>query len=153
MFWERADPKGSAIQWVDRWQSKVRRSRLLRLQTRLEGLKSVDIDEWERLTDDCNKWRSLIMERLLKRETHFLRNQRRRRKNQNEWVYLLLLLFVWCIYCVLSLFCVFINVHAKPCGHSTYGRFSLEWAIIIYYYTGSTWATFQFQKSKAAPAT
>ena len=34
----------------------------------VKSLKNVNIDEWERLTDDHNKWRSLIMERLCVRE-------------------------------------------------------------------------------------
>ena len=34
---------------------------------------NVDIDEWEKLTDDRNKWRSLIRKRLRENEMKFFR--------------------------------------------------------------------------------
>ena len=42
-------------------------------------LKSLDVsvDEWERLPDDRNKWRSFIEERLREKENLFLGDQRR----------------------------------------------------------------------------
>ena len=33
----------------------------------------MDIDEWEKLTDDRNKWRSLIRKRLRENEMKFFR--------------------------------------------------------------------------------
>ena len=57
---------------------------------KLKCLKYVYIDEWEKLTNDRNKRRYFIMERL--RENHkgklFLRDQRIRTMNQNEFIQL-----------------------------------------------------------------
>ena len=41
---------------------------------------NVDIDEWEKLTDDRNKWRSLISKRLQEREKQFFRRPKKRTK-------------------------------------------------------------------------
>ena len=43
-------------------------------------VKNVDIDEWERLTDDRNKWRFLITERLRESENNFFRRQNKKTK-------------------------------------------------------------------------
>ena len=54
----------------------------------LKSLKNVDIDEWERPQQKAFSYHG-ESERLRKRENQFLRDQRRRRRNQNKFIYFL----------------------------------------------------------------
>ena len=60
---------------------------------RFEELKNVYIDDWERLTNDRNKWRSLIMERLRETENIFFKKPKKKTK-EPEFIF-----FLHVVYC------------------------------------------------------
>ena len=46
----------------------------------ITSFKNVDIDEWDRLTNDRNKWCLVIMERLSKRKKLFFKKPKKKTK-------------------------------------------------------------------------
>ena len=68
-----------------------------------------------RLTDDRNKWRSLIRERLRERENKRLGRPKKRLKEPEWFIY----------FVVITVCCLCFLFSDKFCGYVTYGRFRL----------------------------
>ena len=94
---------------------------------------SVEIDEWEKLTDDRNKWHPLISNRLREREITF--SAVRRNYYQHDFIYFLFIIYfihyllILLLYLLCFIFVFVLSVHIKICGHDTFSRFRL-----IHYY-------------------
>ena len=72
----------------------------------LKSYENVDIDEWEWLNYNRNKWRSLIMERQRERENQLFRRPKTKKK-EPEWFFLY---FYYYLYHILYLLYFFINI-------------------------------------------
>ena len=85
----------------------------------LKSFRNVNIDQWEKITDDRNKWRSLIRKTAWKGKSIF--KETKEEGTKTNFIFL----------AVITVCCLCIDVYIKSCGHSMYGRFRL---IVDLYY-------------------